>query len=321
MTNPPKLSDRKIASDLWAITSYFNPIGYHRRLQNFRIFREHLEIPLVAVELSYGPAFELGAHDADILIQLRGGAVLWQKERLLNLALRALPDHCHKVAWLDCDVLFCQRGWMETASSLLDRFSVIQLFRRAHYLGPGWDSKKDWASQAEFSRSSAMSLLASGIPAAACLGPIFDDRKLSRAAGLAWSARREFLDRYLFFDLCILGGGDRAMACATHRCFDELMQSHYMNEQQRRRYIGWAAPVAQSVEAEAAFLDTEICHLWHGEIGRRAAGGRHQGFQRFQFDPDTDIAIDENGAWRWNTDKREMHDYVRGYFASRREDG
>jgi hypothetical protein len=86
------------ADGLWPITSYFNPIGYRRRLSNFRAFRERLNVPLVAVELTYGSDFELQEQDADILIQLRGGTVLWQKERLLNLALQALPTHCRKVA-------------------------------------------------------------------------------------------------------------------------------------------------------------------------------------------------------------------------------
>jgi hypothetical protein len=49
---------------LWAITSYFNPAGYRRRLSNFKIFRERLGIPLVVVELTYGPDFELEKQDA-----------------------------------------------------------------------------------------------------------------------------------------------------------------------------------------------------------------------------------------------------------------
>src|SRR3974377_2142226 len=97
--------------DLWAITCYFNPMRYRRRLINFRIFREYLKVPLVVVELAFGPEFELQAQDAEILIQLRGGAVLWQKERLLNVALQALPKDCHKVAWLDCDIVFKALDW------------------------------------------------------------------------------------------------------------------------------------------------------------------------------------------------------------------
>ena len=64
-----------------------------------------MSIPRVAVELSFDGRFELTDQDADILIQLRGGALLWQKERLLNLALKAVPSNATKIAWFDCDVI------------------------------------------------------------------------------------------------------------------------------------------------------------------------------------------------------------------------
>jgi hypothetical protein len=67
--------------DFWAITSYFNPMGYSHRRTNFQHFRRKLNTPLLAVELAYGPNFELTDQDADILIRLRGHSILWQKER------------------------------------------------------------------------------------------------------------------------------------------------------------------------------------------------------------------------------------------------
>ena len=73
------------ADGLFAITAYFNPVGRGRRLANYREFRRRLTVPLVAVELAFGDRFELGHDDADILIQVRDGALLWQKERLLAL--------------------------------------------------------------------------------------------------------------------------------------------------------------------------------------------------------------------------------------------
>jgi len=111
------------------------------------------------------------------------------------------------------------------------------------------------------------------------------------------------------------------MACAATHCFDELMQRHRMNEHERRRYISWAKPYYEAVRAETAFLDTDIFHLWHGDIVRRQKGRARDGFRRFQFDPSSDVAIDRNGSWRWNTDKQKMHDYVREFFAFRMEDG
>ncbi|MCP5119256.1 MAG: hypothetical protein GY953_51295, partial [bacterium] len=99
---------------LWAITSYYtydDPAGEKRRLKAYREFRRQLRIPLVTIELSYADTFDLTAGDADILIQVRGGAVLWQKERFLNLALRSLPGHCDTVAWTDCDVVLTRDDW------------------------------------------------------------------------------------------------------------------------------------------------------------------------------------------------------------------
>jgi hypothetical protein len=48
---------------------------------------------------------------------------------------------------------------------------------------------------------------------------------------------------------------------------------------------------------------------------------RHKILPRFEFDPFQDIAIDDDGCWRWNTDKPQMHTLVNDYFLSRNEDG
>ena len=136
------------AGGLWAITSYFNPIGYRRRPANYRLFRERLNVPLVTVELAYGPDFELTQSDADILVQLRGEDVLWQKERLLNVALRHLPSTCRKLAFVDCDVVFELEDLGERVGDLLDRFMLVQMFSRVHCM------RRDWTpGEAQPSRS------------------------------------------------------------------------------------------------------------------------------------------------------------------------
>lgn len=85
-------------SRLWAMTSYFNPIGYRRRHEDYLRFRSRLNAPLIAIELASHDRFELAEGDADILIQVRGGDVMWQKERLLNIALANRPAGCRFVA-------------------------------------------------------------------------------------------------------------------------------------------------------------------------------------------------------------------------------
>jgi hypothetical protein len=305
----------------WAITAYFNPLRYRRRLSNFRVFREHLNLPLLAVELTYGSDHELQEQDADILVRISGGALLWQKERLLNLALAALPNDCRKVAWLDCDIVFGAVDWAEHANRLLDSFAIIQLFKNVHNLSPNGSPGESYRTEIEFTRPSAAFSVSSGAPAATTIVHSLDSREGTSANGFAWAARRNLLDQHGFYDACILGGGDRAMNCAANRCFDELIKRQYMNQRQQDRYIAWAKPFYEAVRGEIGYLESDILHLWHGQVGDRRSRSRHEGLQKYQFDPFIDIAKDPNSCWRWNTPKREMHDYIRGYFSSRREDG
>ena len=93
------------------ITSYFNPMRSRRRLANYRTFRSRLNAPLFTVELSFDGRFELTPSDADHLIQLSGGDIMWQKERLLNIALGAVPGDVEDVAWIDCDLVF-ESTWL-----------------------------------------------------------------------------------------------------------------------------------------------------------------------------------------------------------------
>jgi hypothetical protein len=47
----------------------------------------------------------------------------------------------------------------------------------------------------------------------------------------------------------------------------------------------------------------------------------HSHSKHSRMEPFTDMAIDANGCRRWNTEKYEMHECVRGYFVSCSEDG
>jgi hypothetical protein len=60
--------------------------------------------------------------------------VLWQKERLLNLAVKAVPAGVNNIAWLDCDVILQRADWIDEAKRQLDEFNVVQLFSDAIHL-------------------------------------------------------------------------------------------------------------------------------------------------------------------------------------------
>jgi hypothetical protein len=290
---------------------------YRSRRANYRLFRERLNVPLVAVELAYGSEFELSEQDAEILIQLRGGDILWQKERLLNLALRALPTACRIVMWVDCDIIFESDDWLEPTIRLLDRFMLVQPFSYVHRMPRAWVPGDDQAGEWQSLQSLAFAV-ASGLPPAAALN--YRTEGKPRTPGYAWAARREFLDKHGFYDGCIVGGGDRAMACAAYGHFEITLQRQHLVGRAETHYLNWAKPYRDDVDGKISVVEGNIFHLWHGAFDNRRYRDRYTELGRFQFDPFEDIALDDNGCWRWNSNKPELHKYVYQHFASRKDD-
>lgn len=62
-----------------------------------------------------------------------------------------------------------------------------------------------------------------------------------------------------------------------------------------------------------------VFHLWHGAHDNRNYRGRYKILKEANFDPAIDLAIDDQGCWKWNTDKTKLHKKVRDYFWCRQE--
>lgn len=306
---------------LWAITCYFNPVGYSRRLENYRVFRRRLTIPLVTVELSFDGNFQLCNEDADILVQIHGGDVMWQKERLLNIALQRVPKNCDKIAWLDCDIVFGSEDWAEQASRALDAFVLVHLFHERHDLPRHATACDLHCWSAPPTSYSVVAKLAAGEASPEDLFLANAPVERGSTAGLAWASRRQVLENHGLYDACILGTGDRAMLCAGLGKLDYGARATLMNDRWRRHYLAWARPYSESVRGRVGSLRGPLFHLWHGEIEDRQYEERYRRLQAFDFDPFNDIALDHGGCWRWNSDKKALHAFVRSYFESRHEDG
>ncbi len=304
-------------SGLWCITSYFNPAGYRSRARNYRVFRQHLDAPLLTVEWSRDGTFELGKDDADILVQVSGGDVMWQKERLLNLALDALPDACRSVAWVDCDVVFASDDWPERTERLLEEVALVQLFSDLHDMPSGWRPGAAPATPVKTRHPDSV-FLAAGISLEECFGA--PTGVLKRCPGMALAARRELLEAHRFYDACILGGGDGALIRAAYGRIDDAMRIQAMGGAKRVHFRAWAEPFFAAVQGRVTFLEGELLHLWHGAVESRRYDARHRDLVPFEFDPFTDVALTPSGTWRWSSDKPAMHSLVADYFRSRSED-
>jgi hypothetical protein len=301
--------------DLCAVTCYFNSQGYSSKRRNYDLFQRSITdsgIHLITVECAFGSApFELD--HAPYVIRLRAKHVMWQKERLLNLAIRRAPRRYTKIVWLDCDVLFENASWAEETSRLLEEYPVIQPFHYAFRLRPG---ERAYCGKGERYRSFAA--VHTVFPSMARVGDFFNHGH----SGFAWAARRDMLQDIGLYDAAIAGTGDHLMAHAF--CGD--FGSHCLNETLLdasgyiTHYKAWAEAAWQRVRGQIAFATGALLHLWHGEVQNRHYYNRNIELASMGFDPAFDLLTDDNGLWQWSGRNPALTIWANSYFARRYED-
>ena len=305
---------------LYAITSYFNPAGFQNHLAKYRVFRDHLSVPLITVELSFNGDFALDKTDADHLVQISGGAVIWQKERLLNIALEHLPADCDAVAWIDCDVLFDDAGWVADAERELQHRVMVQLFDQFVDLGPG--EHRIPSSYDHAGRGLIYEIEQQGIDSLERRTPYgWAHSRREVSPGLAWSIRRDVIDQLKFYDTMIMGAADRMILHAAYGRFSTAPETVPITNEHLQHYDRWAHRFYQAVQGNVGYIPHTVYHLWHGEIPNRGYWHRHEQLQQLGFDPDRDLRIGENGAWSWARPRPDIEAYAASYFPSRKEDG
>lgn len=309
-------------SSLWAVTTYFNPSGYHNRLRNYRAFRQHLPIPLLTITLEFGQP-ELQEDDADIMVGCTEGDVLWQKERLFNIARGHLPPGCDKVVWVDCDVVFPAADWAVKVSAALDRAPVVQPFawvQRCRLEELSEVLRNPPADPADSVELGAAYLRSQGLSTAQTRGEDTVAGAPLTSAGIAWATRRSLIDEVGFFDAMIIGGGDSAFYSGVSGD-----PGAFMSRQRSPAVIEcwkeWARRAQACSGGQVGYVDNWVIDLWHGQHANRNYENRWNILRNHDFDPRTDLRLSEQGTWLWASDKPAMHKALRDYFQDRREDG
>lgn len=311
-------------SKLWAITSYFNPAGYRRRLDNYRLFRKHLSVPLATAEVSHTGEFVLTESDADRLLRFRSDHVLWQKERLLNLLVDSLPESCEYVAWIDCDVIFGLENWAFLAMEALERNALIHLYDhrvnlpRNHVPQDAFPADGLRAPSAPI--PSAIHLMEQGKATLEDFRDADIPVKARSTVGLAWASSRRVLEEHGLYDACVVGGADRAILAAALGRYDLGVQALKMKGPSEDHYRAWAPGFFESIRGRVGHVPGHAFHLWHGELGDRQYASRLDILSHHSFDPYSDISLDGQGLWQWSSEKPRLHREIRAYFESRNED-
>lgn len=289
---------------LAAVCAYFNPGNYQSRRQNYDDFRRRFDrngVTLLTVEqiIDADSRSELGPHDN--VLGIRGGDVMWQKERLLQIGIdRLLADGFDAVAWVDADIVFEDHPWPARVLRALDQFDVIQPFET----------------------------LVSRYPGRSLVRPSCVKDRRSFAHGGAWAARADFWRQTPLYQHCILGGADSLMAnvllqMSPHEAVkfqwpenDVILQQ--MPPRLRMHATQWAEQIDRPLRI--GYVPGVTAHLLpHGSRRNRFYLERWRAL--VDFDPAKDIGVAPSGAFQWTCDKPCLKALVRRYFEVRREDG
>ena len=260
--------------------------------------------------------------DCDILIHKRtlSENTLWQKERLLNIALENLPPTVDKVMWLDSDLIFLNDDWVPETAELLDRYPVVQPFAWMTYLQSGQE------------RESAIEELPT-LPLGQGVGDIYHSAGLGLQSfpdmcfrsnfmlghpGFAWAARRDVITRSGFYDRSIIGGGDRIMlnAFTGHYAGVSRKMPPAMVDDLKafgRKVTPYVGPT------NISYTQGVVLHIWHGNRADRDYIHRYQILLLNKYDPVHDVQVNEDGIMVWSSHKPKMHQQVTEYFSNRKE--
>lgn len=343
--------------DLWCVTTYFNPAHYRTRRANFEAFVAPVRaahIPVLTVECAVGgDPFELPP--GPDVVQVRGPHILWQKERLINLAIAHLPSAASKVAWLDGDILFSNPDWALETATQLETLPVVQPFSQAVRLKRG-----ALAAAPDDSYVESFASVWQREPGQVHAG----DFHAHGHTGFAWAAQRRLLGRHGLYEAALNGNGDHLIAHAmvndlaspciegvlsygaldapldqirSNTIFGVLrtMLPHKLRQfvsrklknrkpyaAYRNHFLAWAQPFGREVAGQMGCVEGTVLHLWHGDgVGDRGHGSGRIALFRHGFDPAVDLRIGPSGCLEWANDKPLLQAWAQRFFAQRREDG
>lgn len=312
------------AREFWGLTAFFDTADSSLVLANLQRFSRRVRaqgLPLAVVELAFGDApFRVPDAWADLVVRRRARAVMWQKERMLNVGLDALPPACRYVAWLDGDLLFEHDGWVADTRARLDDYPVVQPFERAAWLAEGATTAAADLPQG-MGEGHEMHGFARRLADCADRAHTLTRFDLHGHTGFAWAARRELLARHRFYDRAVLGGGDVIAAHAFAADGAYLRGRHWdaqdLTPLERRAIADWGRPVAEATGGRIGWTPGRVLHQFHGRTSGRGYVARKRILRDAHFDPHADIACDAAGCWDWASDKPALHAAVRAYFADR----
>lgn len=303
---------------LYVITPIFNPGRFKSRIELYKQFAKYMEycgVVLITVEVAWeGRPFQVTFPHNKHHIQLRTEHFIWHKERAINIGVdyvKANYPKAKKVAWIDADITFSNPNWVQDALFALDHYDVIQLFSQGINLNP--NNEMMWKADSVFFNyvkkhgfhqkpPKQTKYISGGHP------------------GLAWAATIKALDNVGgLLDICSAGSADTHMANSLMGDWSLYTSEHY-SEGYKKALQEWGDKCNKYIRKNIGYINGIALHHWHGKSADRGYEKRLDILAFHQYDPATDIVIDNNGLYKWAGNKVELEQDIRLSLSGRNED-
>lgn len=281
------------------ITSFFNFGGFVRpqfNMQMFLRFMKSAGVPVYGVEACVGASVTAGMTNWK-QVRLSGAKqVVWQKEALLNLAEKMVPDKYDIILWIDADVWFENPDWVGQTEDAIDDHDVVQLFDKCVRTAENGKS--------EFTNTSI-----------AKAGKL--DESWKAHTGFAWGMWREnWVKGNGLYPFAISGGCDTVMA--LH--WMGLPTWEHVEKHRGSNPLPWVRWSVNYERSGVGCTPGTLYHMWHGNRVHRNYYNRCRDLAH--LDHEKDLKIGKNGLVEWTDHApKETVKLVLDGFKRRAEDG
>jgi len=277
--------------NIWAVCTYFNFTKCKYRLKNYQIFKKNIkdhDIKLLCVEFSPNGDFVLEDNDADVLIRLGGGDIMWQKERMLNIGIDMLPQNTDIVIIADTDIIFSSKNLVPFLQYEMSRYHAVQCFSTVSHFKPFVDIDLMNADFSSINITDDNIFMLDRQP-----GCMFAYETVANfqqgVSGYAWAFRYKTIKDIKLFEYNIIGGGDRITASA----FMGLpVASPFVAGINSNIYFNYLKKIKDYglTRNDISFIDqVYIYDLFHGFHKNRDYENRHKILKKHNFDAEKDL--------------------------------
>jgi hypothetical protein len=247
-------------SDLAVLFVFFDYCGSARILINYLYMIEKMKlanIPVFTMELViHGKRPKIS--DA---FHVYASSYLFQKEHLIRLLEKKVPDTFTKLVCLDADLIYTNPDWYDMLSETLDTSNIVQPFSYAHWLDITYKNIEKSALACTYLKDKTRGFWA--------------NKSQEYHPGFGWAFTRTWYQSSGFYDLSIVGCGDSIFAYTINK-LDFITEKTKLY---RKTRDDWASKIS---DITVGFLDVEIYHLFHGPLAKRQYVSRDEPFEQIE---------------------------------------